>query len=74
MASVALYEKRDVITKRIEEKNFSRTSFETGRRISLIQETLPFRIRFTAIQVPGYSPTNVPPIPLQVIGFSNYIL
>ena len=74
MARVAIYEKRNVVTKLIEEKNFSRTSFEAGRRISLIEETLPFRIRFTAIQVPGYSPTNVPPIPLQVIGFSNYIL
>jgi hypothetical protein len=24
--------------------------------------------------VPGYSSTNPPPIPLQIIGFSNYIL
>ncbi len=74
MASVSLYEKRSILTKKIEEKNFSRTSFDTGKRISLIQETLPFRIKFTAIQVPGVSPANVPPIPLQVIGFSNYIL
>lgn len=74
MANIALYEKRDVVTKRIEEKKFSRTLFKTGRKISLIEETLPFRIRFTAIQIPGVSPSNIPPIPLQVIGFSNYIL
>jgi hypothetical protein len=24
--------------------------------------------------VPGYGPGNVPPIPLQIIGYSNYIL
>jgi hypothetical protein len=40
----------------------------------LINHNLPFRVKFTAIKVPGYSPTNVPPIPLQVIGYSNYIL
>ena len=74
MASVALYEKRPVRTVRIEQEEYSNTSFQTGKRISLIEETLPFRIKFTAIMVPGYGPNNVPAIPLQVIGYSNYIL
>ncbi len=39
-----------------------------------ISSTLPFRVKFTSIKVPGYSSTNPPPIPLQIIGFSNYIL
>lgn len=39
-----------------------------------IKHALPFRVRFTSINVEGYSSTNVPPIPLQVIGYSNYIL
>jgi hypothetical protein len=38
-----------------------------------INSILPFRIRFTAIQIPA-SIGNVPAIPLQIIGFSNYIL
>ena len=38
-----------------------------------INSVLPFRIRFTAIQIPS-SIGNVPAIPFQVIGFSNYIL
>ena len=38
-----------------------------------INSVLPFRIRLTAIQIPT-SIGNVPAIPLQVIGFSNYIL
>jgi hypothetical protein len=74
MAGVALYDIRPVKTVRIEQENFINTSFETGKRISLIEETLPFRIKFTAIMVPGYGPNNVPPIPLQIIGYSNYIL
>lgn len=39
-----------------------------------IKHDLPFKVRFTSINIEGYSSTNVPPIPLQVIGFSNYIL
>jgi hypothetical protein len=74
MASVALYETKPVRTVRIEQEDFVNTSFRTGKRISLIEETLPFRIKFTAIMVPGYGPGNVPPIPLQIIGYSNYIL
>lgn len=74
MASVALYEKKIGKTSRIEQENFINTSFKTGKRLALVEDILPFRIKFTAIQVPGYSSTNVPPIPLQIIGFSNYIL
>lgn len=39
-----------------------------------INYDLPFRVRFTSINIEGYSSTNVPPIPLQVIGYSNWIL
>lgn len=74
MASVSILNKQPVITKRIEEENYSNTKFIPSKRISVIEEVLPFRIRFTAIKVPGVSPNNVPPIPLQIIGFSNYIL
>jgi hypothetical protein len=74
MASVALYEKSNGRAVRIEEEDFLRTSFKTGRRISVIESALPFRVRFTAIQVPGYGPNNVPAIPLQIIGYSNFIL
>ena len=41
---------------------------------AVVEDTLPFRVRFTSIMVPGYSSTNVPGIGVQVIGFSNYIL
>lgn len=74
MASVALFEKIKGKTIKIEEEGFLRTSFKTGKRISTIEQTLPFRIKFTAITIPGYGPNNVPAIPLQVIGYSNYIL
>jgi len=74
MATVTLFDKQPVKTKKIESENYAITKFTGSKRISLIEEVLPFRVRFTAIQVPAVGPNNVPPIPLQIIGFSNYIL
>jgi len=39
-----------------------------------IEEILPFRIQFINVGVFGYSKNNPPAIPLQIIGYSNYIL
>jgi len=39
-----------------------------------IEEVLPFRVQFINVSVFGWSKDNPPPIPLQVIGYSNYIL
>jgi hypothetical protein len=47
------------------------SDMSTGVRIS---QVLPFRIRFTAIQIQAIGLGNTPAIPLQVIGYSNYIL
>lgn len=35
---------------------------------------VPFKIRVQNITVPGYTPSNVPPIGIAIIGFNNYIL
>ena len=74
MALVKISNKQKVNTALIEKENTGFVKFITGKRVSTVEPILPFRVRFTAIQVPGYSPTTVPPIPLQIIGFSNYIL
>ena len=39
-----------------------------------VTEVLPFRVKFTAIQIDKIGLGNTPAIPLQVIGYSNYIL
>lgn len=41
---------------------------------TLITEVLPFRVKFTAIQIQAIGLGNTPGIGLQVIGYSNYIL
>lgn len=40
----------------------------------VIGQTLPFRVRFASITIPGYGPSNVPPIGIAIIGYNNYIL
>jgi hypothetical protein len=41
---------------------------------SKINQTLPFRVRFSSIGIEGYGPNNPPPIGIAVIGINNYIL
>ena len=36
-------------------------------------DVLPFRVKFTTIQIESVA-SNVPAIPFQIIGYSNYIL
>ena len=40
---------------------------------SVIMSTLPFRVKFSAIQIEAIT-DNIPAIPFQIIGYSNYIL
>jgi hypothetical protein len=75
MASAVIFDKSPVKTKRIENSSFVvKTIKQKDIRLTTINQTLPFRIRFTAVKVPGTSPQNIPAIPLQIIGFSNYII
>lgn len=74
LASAVITNKNNIRTASIKDKNSYRSSVSEDNRVVLINEFLPFRIRFTDIRVPGYGPNNVPPIGIQIIGYSNYIL
>ena len=73
MASVVINSNTPVFTKNIKRVSFPNAEITQPNRGVNINSILPFRIRFTAIQIPT-SIANIPAIPLQVIGFSNYIL
>jgi hypothetical protein len=73
MATVTINSAPPVVTKVINRVSFSNTQITEPKSGVIINSVLPFRIRFTAIQIPS-SIGNIPAIPLQVIGFSNYIL
>lgn len=75
MAKAVLSNKKNGITKSIEQEDFAKiVKFNYRTRTVRIDQVLPFRVKFTSIGIEGYGPNNVPPIPLQVIGYSNYIL
>jgi len=61
-------------TKYIKPIDYSVQNVKLISPTTTIKYDLPFRIRFKPIQIEGYSASNPPPIPLQVIGFSNWIL
>jgi hypothetical protein len=74
MANVVI--KNDLIgnLSSIKTTDFSKTKITYKSKNVHINEVLPFRVKFVNIGIEAYGPNNVPPIPLQVIGYSNYIL
>lgn len=61
-------------TKYIKPINHSVKYINTIKPAAKVSYSLPFRIKFNSINIEGYSSSNPPPIPLQVIGYSNWIL
>lgn len=74
MATAVIIDDQKVNTKKIAAKDFSVFTIVKPKRIVLINETIPFRVKFTNIGIEGYGPNNVPALGIQVIGYSNYIL
>lgn len=58
----------------IKELDVKRISIDHFQPKARVEEVLPFRVQFINVSVFGYSKTNPAPVPLQVIGYSNYIL
>jgi hypothetical protein len=74
MAQAVIINDNKAKTKTIKAFSYPITKIVKPKRISLIEEVLPFRIKFTTIGVEAYGSNNVPGIGIQVIGYSNYIL
>lgn len=74
MARAVIVDDKKVRPKKISSKTFSIFNIVRTKRTVLINETIPFRVKFTNIGIEGYGPNNVPGIGVQVIGYSNYIL
>lgn len=74
MAKAVIIDERKVNTRKLSAKLFPIFNVVRTKRTVVINETIPFRVKFTNIGVEGYGPNNVPGIGIQVIGFSNYIL
>ena len=61
-------------SKNIQSKDYPNTRIKDIKRNALIQEQLPFRVRFLNKGFSAYGPENPPPIGIAIIGFNNYIL
>lgn len=58
----------------IKTDNFFRSKISESNYVAKVEYSVPFRVKFINIGVPGYSSSNVPPIGIAVIGLNNYIL
>jgi len=74
MATVLILDELNGKTKRIFPIDYPLIQVEDFTRNTLITDILPFRVKFSAIQIVAIGLGNTPAIPLQVIGYSNYIL
>jgi hypothetical protein len=74
MATALILDKLKNKTERIFPTDYAEIKIEDFTRKAVITEVLPFRVKFSAIQIVAIGLGNTPGIPLQVIGYSNYIL
>jgi len=74
MATAVILDTLNNKTKTIKSIDYPIAKIVESTRQVRISEILPFRVKFTAIQVEKIGLGNTPAIPLQVIGYSNYIL
>lgn len=73
MAASVILDDLGYKTQTIEPVDYPIVRIEEDVRLVSINEILPFRVKFTAIQIQDAS-SMIPAIPFQVIGYSNYIL
>ena len=74
MATATISDNLKSKTEKIFPIDYPLVQIEDFTRNTVITEILPFRVKFTAIQIQAIGLGNTPAIPLQVIGYSNYIL
>jgi hypothetical protein len=74
MATAVLLDTLKGKTERIFPIDYAEVKIKDFTRKAVITEVLPFRVKFTAIQIQAIGLGNTPAIPLQIIGYSNYIL
>jgi hypothetical protein len=73
MATAIIIDELNHKTKLIKQFNYSVITIKDPKRFVEVRETLPFRVKFSSVQIQDVRGI-IPAIPLQVIGYSNYIL
>jgi hypothetical protein len=73
MATAILFDNLNNKVQDIYPIDYSNINITNPTRTTIVSSILPFRVRFTPIQIESIR-DNIPAIPLQIIGYSNYIL
>jgi hypothetical protein len=74
MATAVIIDKKDYKVSSITPVSYGLSRIVSNTRDVKINSFLPFRVSFSTITIPGYSPNSPAPIGIAVIGFNNYIL
>ena len=74
MATALILDELNNKTNSIFPINYPLVEIKDFTRNAVLSDVLPFRVKFSAIQIVAIGLGNTPGIPLQVIGYSNYIL
>ena len=73
MATAVITDDLNNKVKSIYPVDYSIVKISEGNRQTVVSDILPFRVKFIPIQIESLA-GNPPAIPLQIIGYSNYIL
>lgn len=73
MAQAVILDDLNNKTKKIKTVDYPLVKINNKVHKATITEVLPFRVKFTNINIQSVT-SMIPAIPLQVIGYSNYIL
>jgi hypothetical protein len=73
MASAVITDKKST-TRSVDSVDYPKINLIGNKRVTLINEVLPFRIRITNIGIDAYGPGNAAPIGIAIIGLNNYVM
>lgn len=59
---------------KVQSEDYANTKVVDPKKTVLINEVLPFRVRFTNIGINAYGPGNAAPIGIAIIGLNNYVM
>lgn len=74
MSKSVIIDKTKRTVKYIKNSNFFTSKIRYKSGTVKINETLPFRIKFTNIGIAGYGPNQAAPIGIAIIGVNNYVM
>jgi hypothetical protein len=74
MATAVINKTNNGTAKKIKAIDYPIAKISYSKPTARITNTVPFRVKFSNIVIPGYGPNNPPPIGIAIIGFNNYIL